>query len=66
MDLMALMALTVLMALGSGGPAAAATAAIAPADCGLLWRVTAVLDRQPRALQISLDFDPGTRTRTTL
>lgn len=55
-----------LMAGGASGPAAAATAATEPGDCALLWRVTAMLDRQPRQLQVSLDFDPGTRSRTTL
>lgn len=60
-----------MIALGTGGPAQAATAVTAPATaepvgCALLWQVTALLDRQPRQLQVSLGFDPGTRTRTTL
>ncbi|OYU76457.1 MAG: hypothetical protein CFE45_31565, partial [Burkholderiales bacterium PBB5] len=43
--------------------ASAATAA-APAstdDCGLLWQVAVRLDTNPRQLQISLRFNPGTR-----
>lgn len=38
----------------------------APPDCGLLWRVTAQLDAEPRQLQVEMAFDAGGRSSTTL
>lgn len=41
-------------------------AAEAPHGCGLLWRVTARLESQPRQLQVEIDFDAAGRSSTTL
>ena len=38
----------------------------APGDCGLQWRVTALLDTLPRQLQVSIAFDAGGRSSTHL
>jgi hypothetical protein len=38
----------------------------APGDCGLLWRVTALLDTLPRQLQVDMVFDAGGRSSTHL
>jgi len=50
-----------LPAAATGGDANAGTD-----DCALLWQVTARLDAQPRQLLVSLRFDGGARSRTTL
>lgn len=56
--------------LGAAAAAPLALAADAPAgdtdDCALLWQVSPRLDAQPRQLRVSLHFDSGTRSRTTL
>jgi hypothetical protein len=52
----------ILIALAASLPVVAAESD----DCNLLWQVSPELDRQPRQLRVSLRFDSGTRSRTTL
>ena len=59
-------ALLMLAGVGAGPVVAADASVPLPADCALAWQVELLPDTWPHVLRVTLSFDAGGRTRSTL